>query len=120
MKGYFVSEIILLDDSYIDFVGKKMTEVGEEYTKKDLEVTMGVEHTIIGSIQNGKILGFCVLMKPAEDYYVSYTWCEKTLEGKKAFLKGIKYLVDNYPRVKFAKEREPIMYKAYLKIKGKK
>jgi hypothetical protein len=114
-----MSEITLLDDSYIDFVGEKMAEVGEEYTKKDLEMTMGVEHAIIGCKLNGRIVGFCVLMKPAVDYYVSYTWCEKTLEAKRVFLKGIRYLVDNYPGVKFIEEREPIMYKAYLKTKGK-
>lgn len=114
-----MEKIKLLDDNYLPFVGKMMTTVGSEYTQEDLEMVKACEHKIIGFIKDHNVVGFCVIMKPMDKYYVAYTWCEKTLTAKRVFIKGIKYLVDNYPDIQFVEEKEPVMYKAYLKIKGK-
>jgi hypothetical protein len=97
-----------------------MSEVGEEYTQEDLEITFNCEHSIIGCVLNNRVVGFCVLMKPLDVYYVSYTWCERTAAAKRVFIEGIKYLIKHYPDVKFIEEKEPIMYRAYLKLKGNK
>jgi len=112
-------EIREVDDSYRDFVGEKMAKVSDEYTDEDLELAFNLEHIIIASFIDGEIVGFCLLLKPVTEYYVAYTWSKETLEAKKAFIKGIRYLVKNYPDIQFAGEKEPVMYRAYLKEKGR-
>lgn len=104
-----------VDDTYMDIIGDRMSTIGEEYTRSDLDLVFSLEHKIIASFIDDKLSGFCVLIKPDNEYFLSYTWCDNSLNARKAFLKGIDYLIEHYPDIKFIKEREPVMYKAYLK-----
>ena len=62
---------------------------------KEFESNDSVKH--IGSFaDDGSIIAFCCLVARDNYWLMSNTWCEDTRRGKRAFAKGIDWILDKY------------------------
>ena len=111
--------IIHLSDYYIDFVKSKMQEIDcKLFTDEDFELFQSAKHDLLGYFHGGEIVTICGLLYVANTPFVTYTWCDGTLTGKKAFIKGIDYIIEKYPDVQFVDEvKDHVLYKTYMRRK---
>lgn len=94
-----------LDDGIRDFIEEKMSKVDPEvYTKKEFNIFFSSPHRIFSVVnKQGSIVAFCGIHVREKDNKMCYTWCSDTLEGKKAYARGLDYMLTNYSPISFAK-----------------
>ena len=93
-----------LDDGIRPFIELKMSEVDNTiYNKEEFKTFFLAPHRIFAVINSlGHISAFCTLKILNEGHQMCYTWCDGTREGKKAYLHGIHYMIENYAPLSFA------------------
>ena len=111
--------VVELDDSYIPLIKNKMNEFDTDlFDDADFDLFLQYKYKILGYIVNDEVVSFCCLMKGNGLVYVAYTWSDSTRKGKKGFIAGIDYLIENYPDVKFEDiSKANPLYKFYIRRK---
>jgi hypothetical protein len=82
------------------FIFEKMKEYGDEYNEKDFSLFISIPKTVYTAMVDGSVIAFgCVLHYNGEDF-VTYTWNDGSMIGKKAYVKGINLIFEDFPNVK--------------------
>jgi len=65
------------------------------YTDEDLETYFSLPHiNVVATNEDGRVLAFACILVLEEGYKMCYTYSTK--DGKKAYVKGIDYMVARY------------------------
>lgn len=93
-----------LDDGIRDFIEDKMALIDATvYNKEEFDIFFSLPHRNFAVINNkGKITAFCTLKELEEGYQMCYTWCDGTRDGKRDYLHGIYYMIENFTPLSFA------------------
>ena len=85
-----------VDDSLSWFIKEKMTEMGVYVSSEHDDMLNREHHTYIHVNEHGCIDAFGMVHKPDEVWLFGYTWHDGSREGRRAFLKGLRMLMDEY------------------------
>lgn len=110
---------ILKANTTIDyFIKDKMKEVdSSKYTDLDFYIYSSMPHcSFLGLNDNGEILAFFTAYKIKGVYDCVYTWCEKSIRGKRAYIKMLRYFYKEVPGCKvFKKDLDTNLIKKLFK-----
>lgn len=85
-----------VDDSLRWFIEEKMKLMGE-YVKEEADAMFEREHhTYVHINKHGTIDSFGMVHKVDGIYLFGYTWHDSSREGRRAFLKGLQVLLDEF------------------------
>lgn len=85
-----------VDDSVSWFIKEKMIEM-DAYDEEQFDAMFEREHhTYIHLNEFGTIDAFGMVHKPEDTWLFGYTWQDGSREGRKAFIKGLRMLMDTY------------------------
>lgn len=91
------------DNKYDNFIMDKMREYDPtSYTDEDFKIYCNTPHTNMMYLdKDGNIIVFATILILDKINYMCYTWCSKTRDGIRGYIKGIDYMVKNYQPLKF-------------------
>ena len=93
--------VIDAEDKYAEFIMEKMHKIDPKvYDKNDFELYLNSKHENILYIKNGNIIAFCVILLE-HPVKMAYSWSDKTVSGKKAYAKGIDYVIARHNALGF-------------------
>ena len=108
--------ITRVDDTIKWFIKKKMIEI-DEYTEEEFNSFISREHyNYIHINKEGTIDAFGCIHVVDNTYRFAYTWCNKTISGKKAYVRGIKALTDLFGSI--AIQEQDLIYNKFKRIVG--
>jgi hypothetical protein len=90
---------------YDDFVIREMRKIDPEtYGTSEFILYRHMDHdNVIYVSEEGEVIAFCVILVNRSFSQmnkrfpqITYTWCDGTLSGKKAYLMGIDFLFERY------------------------
>ena len=96
--------LVELDDGIRNFIEDKMSSLDSKvYNRTEFDTFFTLPHRIFTDINpHGTIIAFCTLRTLDNGYQMCYSWCNETREGKKAYLKGIHSIIEDYGPISFA------------------
>ena len=96
--------LVELDDGIRKYIQDKMSSVDSNvYNETEFNIFFSLPHRIFANINpHGIIIAFCTLRTLDNGYQMCYSWCNGTREGKKAYLKGIHSMIEDYGPISFA------------------
>lgn len=88
-----------IDDKIRPFIEEKMRQIDAVYNDDDFDVYFLNTHLNLVCIKNNHIIAFCCIITYQDLNSICYTWCDKSIEGKKAYLYGLKHFPKDYNMV---------------------
>jgi hypothetical protein len=85
-----------VDDSISWFIKEKMIEIGAYVESEFNDMFEREHHNYIHINEHGTIDAFGMVHKPDDLWLFGYTWHDGSREGRRAFLKGLCMLFDEY------------------------
>ena len=89
-----MSNIIVVKEFFdYKFIKKSMSEYGVQYNKEDLTLFDSMIKTCYGAYNNDNIIAFGCLCHVNGNTFMTYTWNNGTISGKKGYSKGFSYML---------------------------
>ena len=86
-----------MDDSIRSTVEEKMAYIDSNvYNGNDFDIYFAIPHINVVCIDKEKIIAFACLAIIDGHNCMCYSWCEHSFKGKKAYLRGLRYLTSEY------------------------
>lgn len=85
-----------VDDTISWFVQEKMIEMNAYFDDEFYSMFEREHHTYVHINKQGTIAAFGMVHKPKDIWLFGYSWHDGTIEGRRAYVKGIKFLMDEY------------------------
>ncbi len=96
--------IIEINDTWKSFICKNMVQYGEVYNQKDFDAYFSMKHYNIGAFYQNRLIAFGCVLEIDDIYAMCYSWNDGTREGKRAFAKGIDYILERFDGILFDDE----------------
>lgn len=85
-----------VDDSLSWFIKEKMIEVGAYVESEFNDMFEREHHNYIHINEQGTIDAFGMVHKPDDLWLFGYSWHDGSREGRRAYVRGIQFLMDEY------------------------
>lgn len=104
--SYMVKRI---DDKWQKFIECRMKEYGAEYNKDDFDVYFSMEHINYGAFCNKELVAFACVIVYNNKYAFAYSWNDNTYKGKKGYVLGIRFIVDDLKEIHLEENGKKIL-----------
>lgn len=109
-------EITQVDDSIRWFIEEKMKEIGEYVEEESNNVFDNEHYNYVHINKEGRIDSFGMIRKVGDNYLFGYSWCDKTIEGKRAYATGIKFLIKTFGSISI--QEQDLIYNKFKRMIG--